>query len=145
MKEALPFMHAAIEQARKGATPFGCVIVKNDTIVAGAYSTVHQEHDVTAHAEINAIRKLHSMKKRSDFSGYTLYTTTEPCPMCTSACLYAGITTIVYGASITQFKRYAPVIDIASHEIVAKSNHKVLIIPGMLAPECLDLFEEYQA
>lgn len=136
-------MRAAIEQARQGGTPFGCVIVKKDTVVVSAHNTVAQDFDVTAHAEINALRKLHAQKKRVDLSGYVLYTTCEPCPMCMSAILYAGITTVVYGASITQARQYVPQIDIASHDVTAKSPQKTLIIPGMLGPECLHLFEEF--
>lgn len=138
-------MRAAIEQARQGGTPFGCVIVKKDTVVVSAHNTVARDLDVTAHAEINALRMLHAQKKRVDLSGYVLYTTCEPCPMCMSAILYAGITTVVYGASITQARQYVPQIDIPSHDVTARSPHKALIIPGMLGPECLHLFEEFPA
>jgi tRNA(Arg) A34 adenosine deaminase TadA len=60
-----------------------------------------------------------------------------------SAILYAGITTVVYGASITQARQYVPQIEIPSHDVTAKSPRKTLIIPGMLGPECLHLFEEF--
>jgi tRNA(Arg) A34 adenosine deaminase TadA len=143
MQESLPYMWAAIEQAREGGTPFGCVIVKKDVVVVSAHNTVAQDLDVTAHAEINALRKLHAQKKKVDLSGYVLYTTCEPCPMCMSAILYAGITTVVYGASITQARQYVPQIEILSHDLAAKSPRKVLIIPGMLHTECLHLFEEF--
>jgi tRNA(Arg) A34 adenosine deaminase TadA len=72
-----------------------------------------------------------------------LYTTCEPCPMCMAAILYAGISTVVYGASITQAKQYLPQIDISSPEVVARSPLKALIIPGMLQAECIRLFEEF--
>lgn len=136
-------MRAAIEQARQGGTPFGCVIVKKDAIVVSSHNTVSQDQDVTAHAEMNALRKLHTQKKKIDLSGYVLYTTCEPCPMCMSAILYAGITTVVYGASITQIKQYSSQINIASHDVAAKSAQKVVIIPGMLNSECLQLFEDF--
>jgi tRNA(Arg) A34 adenosine deaminase TadA len=143
MQESLPYMRAAIEQARKGSTPFGCVIVKKDAVVVSAHNTVSQDQDVTAHAEINALRRLHAQKKKTDLSGYMLYTTCEPCPMCMAAILYAGISTVVYGASITQAKQYLPQIDISSPEVVARSPLKALIIPGMLQAECIRLFEEF--
>jgi len=136
-------MRAAIEQARRGSTPFGCVIVKKDAVVVSACNTVTQDQDVTAHAEINALRKLQAQKKKADLSGYVLYTTCEPCPMCMSAIVYAGITTVVYGASIIQMRQYVPQIEILSHDVAAKSPAKVLIIPGMLNADCLQLFEEF--
>ncbi len=143
MKDPFEFMRQAIQEARKGNTPFGCVIVQNDRIVARAYNTVAPDGDVTAHAELQAIRQLKQPGKASDLTGYTLYTTCEPCPMCMSAYVFAGISTVFFGASIPLVKKFTAQIDISSGEVAARSNRNVLIIPGLLAEECIALFEEF--
>jgi tRNA(Arg) A34 adenosine deaminase TadA len=55
-------------------------------------------HDPTAHAEIVAIRRLCAKLNTTNLKGYTIYCTLQPCGMCTMACLWAGISRIVYGA-----------------------------------------------
>jgi tRNA(adenine34) deaminase len=138
------FMKAAVAEARRSKTPFGCVLVRNGSIVQGAGNTVKQDHDVSAHAEMNALRALMRQLRSTDLSEYTLYTTCEPCPMCMSACVYAGIRMIVYGVSIQQAKQYTSQILISCQDIAAKSsNNHVLTIPGILVDSCLQLFEEY--
>ena len=139
-KSDTQFMQVAIAQAREGYTPFGCVIVNENKIVVSAFNTVKKDKDPTAHAEINAIRKL------SKIPGYknlqlTLYTTAEPCPMCMSAIMYAGIKRVVFGVSIPEISRYHKQIMISSEEIVEKGFAQIEIKAGMLYEECLHLFK----
>jgi tRNA(adenine34) deaminase len=94
------FMRVALESAKKGDSPYGAVIVKDGEIVAIAHNTVRSDNDPSAHAEINAIRTLTAKIKNPSLEGYIIYTTGEPCPMCATACVWAGISEIVYGASI---------------------------------------------
>ena len=83
------FMLKAIELSVKSAKakggPFGCVIVKDNQIIAEGHNQVTSNNDPTAHAEIVAIRN--ACKKLNDFflKGCDLYTSCEPCPMCLSA------------------------------------------------------------
>ena len=80
------FMLRAIElsinSAKKSGGPFGCVIVKNGTIISEGSNKVTSSNDPTAHAEVVAIRE--ACKKLNTFklSGCDLYTSCEPCPMC---------------------------------------------------------------
>jgi tRNA(Arg) A34 adenosine deaminase TadA len=97
------FMALAIERARerfrKGQRPIHCVIVDRDgSIVGEAGNTVAKTRDPSAHAEVNAIRKACAALRTTDLSGCTLYTPMEPCPMCLSTILEAGITRVVVGA-----------------------------------------------
>ena len=97
---------AAAEKGRRnGQTPFGACIVKNGKIVACTHNKVWSNTDITAHAEITAIRAACKKLKSIDLSGCTIYSTTEPCPMCFSACHWARIDKIVYGASISDAKK----------------------------------------
>lgn len=94
------FMHLAIAEAKKGDTPYGAVIVKDNEVVAVGHNTVRQDNDPSAHAEINVIRSLTAKIQNPSLAGYTIYTTGEPCPMCATACVWTGISEIIYGASI---------------------------------------------
>ncbi|MEO5376123.1 MAG: nucleoside deaminase [Alphaproteobacteria bacterium] len=97
------FMRLAIEQARiglhAGNAPIGCVIVGDGKLVAAGHNRVASDRDPTAHAEIVTIRAASRIASQSDLGGMTLYTTLQPCGMCTMASLWAKIARIVYGAS----------------------------------------------
>ena len=88
------FMERAIEMARKGMNanaggPFGCVIVKDDTIIAEEHNKVTSTNDPTAHAEIVAIRKACDKLGSFQLDDCILYTSCEPCPMCFGAIYWA--------------------------------------------------------
>ena len=95
----IKFMRLAIAKARegikKGQAPFGACIVKNGKVIACSHNIVWESLDITAHAEINAIRTTCKKLKSVDLSGCTIYSTCEPCPMCFSACHWGRISRIV--------------------------------------------------
>ena len=94
MKRALEL---SINSVKKGGGPFGCVIVKNNRIIAEGSNEVTLSNDPTAHAEIVTIRK--ACKNINDFNlkGSEIYTSCEPCPMCLSAIYWSHIDIIYYG------------------------------------------------
>ncbi len=99
------FLEAAARVAgrgmRKGAGgPFGAVIVRKGKIVASAHNSVLKDKNATCHAEINAIRIASKKLKRFALNDCTIYSTTEPCPMCFSAIHWATIPLVVYGTVI---------------------------------------------
>ncbi|MBF2004084.1 nucleoside deaminase [Chlorogloeopsis fritschii PCC 9212] len=135
------FMRLAVEEAKKGDAPYGAVIAKDDEIVAVAYNTVNRDSDPSAHAEINAIRSLTGILKTPNLEGYTIYTTGEPCPMCATACIWADISEIVYGASIEDLISVnQSQIAISCDEVIAKSFKKIRVVKGVLREDCLKLF-----
>ena len=98
------FMKRAISMAEKGMDsnaggPFGCVIVKDDEIVAEGHNKVTSTHDPTAHAEVVAIRE--ACKKLGTFqlTDCTIYTSCEPCPMCLGAIYWARPDKVYYGSN----------------------------------------------
>jgi tRNA(Arg) A34 adenosine deaminase TadA len=103
------YMRAALQKARRGIragqTPFGACIVKNGRIITCAHNRVWKTGDITAHAEMVAIRRACRKLKTIDLSGCVLYSTCEPCPMCFSAAHWARIKKIVYGACIADAKK----------------------------------------
>ena len=100
MNKKNTFMMKAIELSIKSANskggPFGCVIVKNEKIIAEGFNQVTTNNDPTAHAEIVAIRN--ACKILNDFflKGCDLYTSCEPCPMCLSAIYWSHVDNIYY-------------------------------------------------
>jgi guanine deaminase len=96
MKDACMLASRAI---RRGGGPFGAVIVENDTkeSIGRGHNMVAMENDPTLHAEMVAIKHACHALKTFKLENCTLYSSCEPCPMCLSACYWAGIKTIYYG------------------------------------------------
>lgn len=139
------FMRSALIEAKKGDLPYGAVIVKDNKVVIRAYNTAQTDNDVSAHGEMNALRAFTKQYGYSlnALSGYTLYTTCEPCPMCAAACIWAGVSTVVFGASIAQMIDLGnEQIDISCKTVFEKGFQKLEIVSGVLADECLELFRQ---
>ena len=84
----------------RGNHPFGATLVGPDgAVVLEAENTVVTEHDVTGHAETNLVRLAWRTIGESDLPSYTLFTSCEPCAMCSGAIYWAGIGRVVYGLS----------------------------------------------
>jgi tRNA(adenine34) deaminase len=135
-------MHLALAEAKKGDAPYGAVIVKDNEVVAVAHNTVRRDNDPSAHAEINVIRSLTAKLKNPSLEGYSIYTTGEPCPMCATACVWSGLSEIVYGASIQDLISInQSQINISCEEIIAKSFRNIKVTKGVLKNQCLELFK----
>ena len=139
-------MHLAIAKARRGIllgqTPFGACIVKNNRVISCEHNVVWKTTNITAHAEINAIRAACRKLKTIDLSGCVIYSTCEPCPMCFSACHWAKISKIVYGADIRHAK-IAGFNELAVSNARMKSIGKspVQVVSGFLRDENAKLFQ----
>ncbi|MDF9798543.1 tRNA(adenine34) deaminase [Catalinimonas alkaloidigena] len=121
------YLQLAIDRAHEGKTPFGAVIVQQNKVLAAVFNTVSQSKAPTAHAEVNAIREASQKIGASKLKDAILYTTCEPCPMCTAAALFAGIAEVVYGASIPLISQYLPQIMLRSSELLSYSEKKMLL------------------
>ena len=100
MESNKKFMLRAIELSVSSAStdggPFGCVIVKNNSIIAEGSNEVTKNNDPTAHGEIVAIRDACKKLNTFNLSGCDLYSSCEPCPMCLSAIYWSRIENIFY-------------------------------------------------
>ncbi|EAW37791.1 nucleoside deaminase [Lyngbya sp. PCC 8106] len=139
------YMKIALEEAKKGDMPYGAVLVKEDQIVVQGHNTAQRDNDVTAHAEINVLRQFTLENKSYSIDalkGYTLYTTCEPCPMCAAACVWVGLSEIVFGASTQQLIQLgSQQIDLSCEAVVKKGFQDIKITQGILAEDCLALFK----
>lgn len=104
MKDNAFYLRAANEEAKKaraaGNTPFGAVLVDAEgEIIMTQGNAEHDLHDATAHAEFTLASRASRTYDKSYLWNCTLYTTCEPCPMCTGGVYWANIGRIVYGIS----------------------------------------------
>ena len=97
MREAI-----ALAVQEKGSdpanTPIAALIVRDGRVIASGVNRTAERNDATAHAEVEAIRAAGAALGAADLSGTTLYTTLQPCGMCTMASIWASVGRIVYGA-----------------------------------------------
>jgi len=126
--------------------PFGASIIhtKSGKLLLRALNAVAQELDPSSHAEVRAIRKATKRLKTLSLAGYTLYTTCEPCPMCMSAALWAGLDRVVYGATIEDANRHCKQIRIPAAEVTARSDMTCIVDGPLLRDECYALFTHPQ-
>ncbi len=140
------FMQLAIDKAIEGVdngqSPFGACIVKNGKVIACEHNIVWESTDITAHAEIHAIREANLVLNSIELSGCVIYSTCEPCPMCFTAIHWARIDKIYYGASIEDAKRFGFNELTVSNEML--KNHgksKVEVDGNFMREKCVELFE----
>lgn len=141
------FMRRALELAatgrdRPGAGPIGCVIVLDGQVVGEGHNEVGIRHDPSAHAEIVAIRRACESLGRDDLRGATLYSTLQPCGMCSMASIWTSIERIVYGAGRTDVHRmyfedrHLDVLDIIDDAF----RNDMTATGGVLLQDCATLY-----
>jgi tRNA(Arg) A34 adenosine deaminase TadA len=142
------FMRLALERAHAGmeagGSPFGAVVVRAGEVIAAEHNAVLQNHDPTAHAEVTALRAAARAIGTHDLSGCTVYSTTEPCPMCFSAIHWAHCDRIVYGADIADaaaagFRELA----ISNETMGLLGGSAVAVEGGVLAEEARAQFRDF--
>lgn len=127
MKKALQEAEIAFE---KDEIPVGAVIVVNNTVIARTHNLTELLHDVTAHAEMQAITSAANFLGGKYLKGCTLYVTLEPCQMCAGALYWSQISKIVFGATDT--KRGYKTLGTQIHP-------KTEVVSGILEKECAEL------
>lgn len=143
-------MMMAIERARDKMNknfggPFGAAIVDaNGEIVAVSSNSVLRDNDPTAHAEVNAIREACKKLGTYDLSGYVLYATGHPCPMCMSAIIWANIKKVYFGCTPEDAEKIGFRDDFIYRFINDGCTDKgVMEIIPHEREACLELFKEY--
>ncbi len=144
------YMQLAIDKAfdgmRNGQSPFGACIVKDGQVVAVEHNHVWADTDITAHAEICAIRSACRKLGTIDLSGCVIYSTTEPCPMCFSAIHWAKISTIYYGTSIADAQKAGfNELTVSNFDMKKYGESPVEIIDGVLREKAMELFNMWNS
>lgn len=133
------FMRQALQEALKAEeadeVPVGAVVVANNQIIARAHNLTERLHDVTAHAEMQAITAAAEYLGGKYLSGCTLYVTVEPCVMCAGALYWSQLDKVVFGtrdekrgAGRFQQQLYHP---------------KTVVTNGVLEKECAELIQTF--
>lgn len=142
------YMQIAKENARKGMQeeggPFGAVIVdKEGNIISNGNNRVLKEKDPTQHAEIVAIREACKKLNTYDLSGYELYTSCEPCPMCLSAIIWANIKNVYYGCTKEDAGKIGFRDDMI-YDFLKGKNKNLIELKQIDREECIKEMEEYE-
>ena len=123
-------------------TPIAALVVRGGELVAGGVNRTEEGCDATAHAEIEALRAAGQATQSMTIDGATLYSTLQPCGMCTFASIWAGITRIVYGAGRGDVhEMYFEDRHLSTLDYVADAYKDDLTLEGgVLASECARLY-----
>ena len=146
LKMQVTYMEKALDEAKlalyRDEVPVGAVLVnyKNNKIIARASNLVIENHDPTAHAEINVIRQACSDIKSTHLGGCDIYVTLEPCAMCAQAISNARIRRIYYGA----YDPKSGGVDHGARVLESSScHHKPEVYGGIMEEECSKLLSEF--
>ncbi len=144
------YMRLAIAKAgegiEQGQTPFGACIVRDGEVLACSHNEVWATHDVTAHAEVQALRVACGQAKEIDLNGATIYCTCEPCPMCFGAIHWAKIGRIVFGAGIADAEEFGfNELPISNQTLREISGSETQIEGGLMKEESRELFRRWAA
>ncbi len=134
------FMHKAIETANLSGKdiPIGAVIVKNNIVLSSAHNQKEADNDVTAHAEILAIKRASQLLKNWRLDDCDLYVTLEPCPMCMWAILQARIKNLYFGAYDTIYGAIS-----TNPNIIYLANSNLKYKGGIMELECKTILDNY--
>ena len=132
MKQALQEAHKAFSE---GEVPIGAVIVCRGQVIARGHNLTERLHDVTAHAEMQAITAATEYLGGKYLTDCTLYVTVEPCIMCAGALGWSQILRVVYGAADEKrgFRRFAP----------QALHPRCEVVSGVLEDECATLMKTF--
>ncbi len=132
---------AVAQRARdKGNHPFGAVLVdENNVVLLEGENTVNTERDATGHAESNLVRAACKQFDKATLAKCTLYSSTEPCPMCAGAIFWAGIGRVVYALSEAELYAFVPdspdKLPLGCREVLARGGRVVEVIGPALEDE----------
>ena len=141
-------MQLAIDKCRQGMaagqSPFGCAIARNGELLSCSHNTVVQSTDITAHAEVNAVREACQAVGDIFLDGAIVATTCEPCPMCMAALHWARVDTVYYGATIADADQAGfNELQLSAAELLKLGGSQLKLVPCVLPEECRQLFTEW--
>ena len=118
--------------------PVGCVIKLDGKIIASTHNMREKNDDITAHAEILAIKKAQKILGTSRLTDCEMYVTLEPCPMCAWAIIQSGIKTLYFGSYNTQYGAMGSTLDLPK-----LARTKIKIYGGIEEEQCNKILEEF--
>jgi len=144
------FMELAIKQAKKSARmkeyAIGAVVVKNNKVISKGENRGFTDNDACSHSEIIAMKRANKKLKSKYLRSCILYTTHEPCCMCTGMAIWSRMKGIVFGANIKDLENYWKKRGIPSplmpcKKIIKGYKSNIFIIGNFMRKECKKLFD----
>ena len=136
-------MEKALQEAQKAETklevPVGCVIVKDNQIIARAHNIVETKQTALAHAELLAIQKACNKLGTWRLEGCDIYITLEPCLMCSGAIINHRIERVIYATHEPKFGAHQSLTNVFD----LPTNHKTEVLSGTLAKEANTMMKEF--
>ena len=141
MKQAIELSRLAVEH---GNEPFGAVLVKDGEIVFTNENQIYTKHDPTFHGEAGLIREFCAQTSITDLHEYTLYSSCEPCFMCSGAMVWVKLGRLVYGASNTDLENILGNKGCNCSKMVFENSFwQPQVTTGILREESLQILKEY--
>ena len=144
MEKEIKYMKEALKEAKKAElideVPIGCVIVKDDKIIARGHNQRETDQSPIGHAEIIAINKASKKLKSWRLEGCDIYVTLEPCIMCSGAIIQSRISKVYYGASDPKGGALGSSINVLEAKNI---NHHSEVISGVMQEECSKIITNY--
>ena len=142
------FMQKAIELSRlavaHGNEPFGAVLVKDGEIVFTNENQIYTRHDPTFHGEAGLIREFCAQTGVTDLRDYTMYSSCEPCFMCSGAMVWIKLGRLVYGASNIELEAILGNEGCCCSQMVFDHSFwQPQVTAGVLREESLFILREY--
>jgi tRNA(Arg) A34 adenosine deaminase TadA len=143
LREAIALSKAAVEH---GNEPFGSVLMRGGDVILRAENSVFTGHDMTNHAELNLI-KLAAQHYDTDFlADCTLYTSTEPCAMCSGAIYWSGIGRMVFACSEARLGEIAGIgLNVPSRTVLQTGARMVTVVGPDLEDEAAEIHQQFWA
>ena len=137
-------MKLALKEASKARVidevPIGCVIVKNNKVIARGHNVRETSQDPTGHAEVVAIKKASKKLNNWRLEDCDLYVTIEPCIMCSGAIILSRIKRVIFGATDPKGGGIVSAINVFEAEGI---NHRPEVVSGILKDECSEIITSY--
>lgn len=127
-----------IKNMDSGEIPIGAIIVKDGEIISSATNLKEANFDVTAHAEILAIKEAEKVLGNWRLDGCSLYVNLEPCPMCAWAIIQSRISEVYFGSFDRNYGALGSVLDLRK-----LNNSKLKVYGGIMEEECDKILEDY--
>ena len=137
MREALKEAEIAFSL---GEVPVGCVIVRDDEIIARGHNMTETLKDPTVHAEMNALREAAEKLGGWRLPGCSVYVTCEPCAMCAGAMIWARIEELYIGTADPKAGACGSVLNVAANDDL---NHQIRVERGILREECSGIMKRF--
>ncbi len=143
MKEAIRLSAEAVVH---GNEPFGAVLVKDDRIIYTNENQIYTRHDPTFHGEAGLLRNFCTETGITDLSEYTMYSSCEPCFMCSGAMVWTRLGRLVYAASNIDLENILDKEGCECSRIVFEhSFHAPIVTSGVLREESIVILKQYFA